>query len=92
MPEKPPFFDYYGNSLPVPCKDAEPELFFPNSNELLIEEAKSYCRRCKIVQKCLEYALNTNQQGVWGCTTDDERKAIKAAQKDAATKLTVTQS
>lgn len=66
------------------CRDEDPELFFPHGKSgpalIQIEEAKEVCRRCPITQVCLEWALNTDSHGIWGGTTEDERKAIRARQ------------
>jgi WhiB family redox-sensing transcriptional regulator len=64
------------------CRDEDPELFFPIGNTgpaiLQIEEAKAVCRRCKVIEPCLKWALETGQDsGVWGGTSEDERRAIK---------------
>jgi WhiB family redox-sensing transcriptional regulator len=64
------------------CRDEDPELFFPIGNTgpaiLQIEEAKTVCRRCKVIEPCLKWALETGQDsGGWGGTSEDERRAIK---------------
>ena len=43
-----------------------------------IEEAKAVCRRCPVVEPCLQWALESGQDaGVWGGLTEDERRALK---------------
>lgn len=64
------------------CRDKDPELFFPVGNTgaayQQIEEAKSVCRTCKVIDACLKCALDTNQDyGVWGGLSEDERRALK---------------
>ncbi len=64
------------------CRDADPELFFPlgNSGPALrqTEEAKAVCRRCPVREQCLAWAVRTGQEvGVWGGTSEDERRAMK---------------
>ncbi|ACY99227.1 MULTISPECIES: WhiB family transcriptional regulator [Thermomonospora] len=64
------------------CRDVDPELFFPIGNTgpalLQIEEAKQVCRRCEVIDACLHWALESNQDaGVWGGMSEDERRAIK---------------
>ncbi len=64
------------------CRGEDPELFFPIGNTgpalLQIEDAKAVCRRCPAVDECLEWALATGQDaGVWGMTSEDERRALK---------------
>lgn len=64
------------------CRNSDPELFFPVGNTgpalLQIEDAKAVCRRCDVVDQCLEWALETGQDaGVWGNASEDERRAMK---------------
>ncbi|MER7110562.1 WhiB family transcriptional regulator [Streptomyces sp. NPDC000229] len=68
--------------LQAVCRDEDPDLFFPIGNTgpavLQAEEAKSVCRRCPVREPCLEWALESGQEaGVWGATTEDERRALK---------------
>jgi WhiB family transcriptional regulator, redox-sensing transcriptional regulator len=64
------------------CRDEDPELFFPIGNSgpalLQIAEAKTVCRRCPVVSRCLAWALeNGEDTGVWGGMSEDERRAAK---------------
>jgi WhiB family transcriptional regulator, redox-sensing transcriptional regulator len=64
------------------CRDADPELFFPigTAGAALrqIGEAKRICRACPAQTQCLAWALhNRVTDGVWGGTTEDERRAIR---------------
>ncbi|GHB67922.1 transcriptional regulator WhiB [Streptomyces viridiviolaceus] len=64
------------------CREEDPELFFPVGNTggafLQIEEAKSVCRRCPVIETCLQWALETGQQhGVWGGLSEDDRRRMK---------------
>ncbi|MFB7673126.1 WhiB family transcriptional regulator [Kitasatospora purpeofusca] len=64
------------------CREEDPELFFPIGNTgpalLQIEEAKAVCRRCPVLEQCLQWALLTGQDaGVWGGMSEDERRAMK---------------
>lgn len=64
------------------CRDEDPELFFPIGTTgpaaLQVEEAKAVCRRCDVRVECLQWALETGQDaGVWGGTSEDERRALK---------------
>ena len=40
----------------------------------LIAGAKAVCGRCLVRVMCLAYAMATGQDGVWGGTTDYERR------------------
>ena len=64
------------------CLDEDPELFFPIGNTgpalLQIKEAKAVCGRCKVVETCLEWAMESGQDfGVWGGLSEDERRSLK---------------
>lgn len=70
------------------CRDADPDLFFPigtAGNSLRqVDEAKRICHRCPAQNQCLAWALKTGiTDGVWGGTTENERRAIRSL--DAAT-------
>ena len=64
------------------CRTEEPELFFPigTGEPALgqVAEAKSVCRGCPVVGKCLAWALETGQNsGVWGGMSEDERRQLR---------------
>src|SRR5271169_2157607 len=60
------------------CRDVDPDLFFPlgtsGASLLQIDEAKQICRTCPVCVPCLRWALDTGDAGVWGGTTEDERR------------------
>ncbi len=64
------------------CRDSEPGLFFPIGTTgpaiEQIDEAKDICEQCSVVEECLNYALETNQEaGVWGGYAEDERRRLR---------------
>ncbi len=64
------------------CRGVDPELFFPIGNTgpsaLQIEDAKAVCRRCDVVDQCLEWAVDNGiPYGVWGGMSEDERRALR---------------
>ena len=66
------------------CRDSDPDLFFPigTTGPALeqIAKAKAICGECEVQTECLEFALETNQdQGVWGGTSEEERRKIRRA-------------
>lgn len=66
------------------CRDMDPEFFFP-SDGVGVEAAKAVCAQCPSRLPCLEYALrNRIDQGVWGGTSERERRRIRAARRRAA--------
>ncbi|MFF8646483.1 WhiB family transcriptional regulator [Streptomyces sp. NPDC015345] len=76
------------------CREEDPDLFFPIGNTgpalLQIAEAKAVCRRCPVMEQCLQWALEAGQdEGVWGGLSEDERRSLRrrAARKRAARRL-----
>lgn len=68
------------------CRDSDPDLFFPVGTTGLaveqIENAKAVCAECDVQVDCLDFALRTKQEyGVWGGTTEDERRKIRRNSK-----------
>lgn len=64
------------------CVYANTELFFPVGSSMKAikqsNEAKAICNECPVKVACLEYAISSNQDsGVWGGTTEEERKSIR---------------
>lgn len=64
------------------CKDEDPDLFFPIGTTglalLQIQEAKTVCRRCPVMEHCLQWALESGQEhGVWGGTGEEERRRMQ---------------
>lgn len=64
------------------CRSSDPELFFPvgTTGQALenIEIAKTICENCTVIEECLDYALQTNQEaGVWGGYAEDERRRLR---------------
>ncbi|WP_308014158.1 WhiB family transcriptional regulator [Streptantibioticus parmotrematis] len=72
------------------CRDEDPELFFPIGNAgpalLQIDEAKAVCRRCPVMERCLQWALDTGEtSGVWGGLAEAERRSMRRrASRDRA--------
>lgn len=78
------------------CQSADPDIFFPVSDagpgQAEIARAKGVCSRCPVRARCLEYALSTRQaHGVWGGTTEGERRLMVAA-RDRASQAVVSWS
>ena len=62
------------------CLDEDPELFFPVGTTMRAleqtEAAKAVCRRCEVIDTCLEWALTYHEDtGVWGGLSEDERRS-----------------
>jgi WhiB family transcriptional regulator, redox-sensing transcriptional regulator len=68
------------------CLDEDPELFFPvgTTGPALeqVERAKQVCRSCAVIEQCLEWALDSNQDaGVWGGLSEDERRTLRRSRQ-----------
>ena len=66
------------------CRDVDPELFFPLTGTggpaaRQAEAAKAVCGDCAVRASCLSYALETMPEGIWGGTTEKERRAQRGA-------------
>jgi WhiB family transcriptional regulator, redox-sensing transcriptional regulator len=66
------------------CRDTDPDLFFPVGTTGpavdQIASAKAVCDVCPAKDPCLQFALVSNQDsGVWGGTTEDERRKLRRA-------------
>lgn len=77
------------------CRDEDPELFFPvgNSGPALaqIAHAKMVCHRCPVLAQCQEWAFESGQDaGVWGGMSEEERRALKRANKRGRARTRVT--
>lgn len=66
------------------CAQTDPDLFFPEKGQSPAE-AKALCHTCLAEADCLAYALRNHETfGVWGGTSENERKAMRPAQGGAA--------
>lgn len=58
------------------CRGLDPELFFPGRGESTTE-ARAVCQTCPCLDACLEWAIANESFGVWGGTTERERRRIR---------------
>jgi len=68
------------------CADKPPSHFFP-SDGVGVDAARRICADCPVKSECLEYALaNRIDHGVWGGTSERERRRIlKSRARQAVT-------
>jgi WhiB family redox-sensing transcriptional regulator len=68
-----------------PCSQTDPDIFFPEigTPRSITKAALAICRSCQFQTPCLEYALHEPVLGIWGATTDVERKKLKRRLKIA---------
>lgn len=62
------------------CRLAAPDLFFPLRADatVRVHAAKRVCAGCPVRLRCLSEALEHGHTGIWGGTTDEERRLIRA--------------
>lgn len=62
------------------CVGADPEIFFDESSDLRFwypsDEALALCRPCPVRVTCLDFALRNKLNGVWGATSDYQRRLL----------------
>ena len=67
------------------CNNHPPAVFFP-SDGVGVEIAKKICGTCSVRERCLDYALESRiDHGVWGGTSERQRRRILKARRDLAT-------
>lgn len=66
------------------CRNYPAAAFFP-SDGVGVDAARKICAECKVVEPCLEYALeNRIDHGVWGGCSERERRRILKRRRAAA--------
>ncbi len=69
------------------CTETDPELFFPEKGSTP-HRAKKICLGCAVRIECRDYALRNREPfGVWGGTTERERRRILKTQEHPAVTL-----
>lgn len=67
------------------CRDTDPELFFPATEDdtsvvvaQYLTAVRPVCQSCPVTTECLRWALDAGQDyGLWAATTPTERRAIR---------------
>jgi len=82
-----PVFEDHG--IPV-CATTDPEIFFPEKgskgqSSYIVNAARRICNTCPYKEPCLEWAVVHDEMGIWGGTTQKERRVHRR-------KLKVTKS
>ena len=69
------------------CAQVDPELFWPSKGGPT-KAAKQVCAQCPVREACLEAALaltmDEDRSGIWGGTTERERRRIRQERRAAA--------
>lgn len=59
------------------CRHVDAELFFPVSTSELPVAVRQACAECAFRSACLSYAMANGLDGIWGGTTEHERRALR---------------
>ena len=62
------------------CGDTDVDLFF-REDVASQQTALSICAQCPLQKACLAYALDNEEYGVWGGTTESQRAALRGSRK-----------
>lgn len=58
--------------------DDQTFIFWPGlGDHVTLEAARTVCRSCPVAQDCLDWALANGEHGVWGGTSDKQRKEMR---------------
>jgi WhiB family transcriptional regulator, redox-sensing transcriptional regulator len=65
-----------------PCAEVGPDLFFTPDKTYGythrgLRDVKAICDSCSMRDACLDYALHVNVSGIWGGTTETQRKSLR---------------
>lgn len=80
--------DFMVNGTPD-CATTDPDIFFPErgsggQGEYATITAKRICRSCSYKTECLEWAIENGETGIWGGTTEKDRRYLKRQFKNNA--------
>lgn len=71
----------FSDKGPTSCSTHDPDLFFPDPDGpnfyQLIRHAKEVCFTCPYQLDCLKTAVENNEIGIWGGTSETERRKMK---------------
>ena len=75
----------FSDKGPTACSSYDPDLFFPDPEgpnfSQLMRHAKEICFTCPYQLRCLELAVKNDEPGVWGGTSQPERRQMKRKNK-----------
>lgn len=73
--------DFHSKGTPKCQTVDDPDMFFPEpygkGSGALSARAKDVCKGCPYIQECLIWALERDEPGVWGGTSENERRRMK---------------
>ena len=67
------------------CAETDPDIFFPDpevpGSEERTRRAKRVCASCPYLDECKQWAIDNYEIGIWGGTTDSDRRGIRRGQR-----------
>lgn len=57
---------------------------FYSYSPALIDAARTVCARCPVMELCLDHALEHAEQGVWGATSEEQRRRLRRTMRRAS--------
>lgn len=64
------------------CRGLDPNLFYPTHRGDANPVAQATCNACPVRDQCRQYAIdNGERHGIWGGTTDKQRRATRRTQR-----------
>jgi WhiB family redox-sensing transcriptional regulator len=85
-PDDPAELEWQDKAL---CAEVDPEIFYPEKGGS-VRDPKRICGLCEVREPCLDYALtheDAGRFGIWGGTSERERRRIKASRLAAPSPL-----
>jgi len=65
------------------CAQVDPEVWFPEAGwegQIVTAQAKKLCGRCDLQAACLQWAIDNDEAGIWGGTTERQRQRLPGRQ------------
>jgi WhiB family redox-sensing transcriptional regulator len=80
--------DFMQNGHP-PCSEVDPELYFPDKGNSSgspkdVAVAKKICKTCPYLAECLSWAVANDEIGIWGGTTQKDRRSLRRQRRLAS--------
>lgn len=63
------------------CRDVEPEMFFAEDPRAQ-KQAIGVCKACPVLAECLDYAIATNSEGIWGGLLPSQLDQVKRRRRE----------
>jgi hypothetical protein len=67
------------------CRGHDPDLFHPEKGDTVTAaKALAICARCPVADTCREHAVEHRERGIWGGTSERQRKEVRTQRFRAA--------